>query len=1188
MSKLSRTISRHLPPRRRRFWRYVSPRRQGAGVVILALLLATVYGYWYQTNDRQVRRKAETYLRNLIGGRVKIHEARFRFFGGIELQRVRLYMPNDRGPGPFFRAEKVLMRHHPWELLVAGRIKPTEIICIEPTVTLEYETRSGNYRLGRLFRPGRRQDNSSAPNWRELLAPIRVRSGKLVVVDVDGDLRQPVGELPVEMSMARRGEDKYVITFEKSGPAGRQPMQGEVVIDMKTGKMVQGSGLVALTMLDKALPRRYRRWRQQYHLTGEVRLERTSDNETGGGVLNAELDDVSMRLPAEQGGLQVLKVRGRLRFDADGVTLEGISGQLPQAGDARLEMSGRYEGYTPTSPYEVDLRIRGMTIPDKGRTTGKLAETLESIRSLYQPEGRMDVSVGFSRGEDGKILYEGTAEPQGMSLLFKHFPYRVENVRGTIAFKPGRIKLMGLTARRGGGRFDISGEVAREAGRRTFDVTVKVTDGTFDEALLRAIPDKYKLFLEAVSPQGRASAEVRVRRGAQDTGEQVDVHLKLTGRGSIEYGRFPYRIEGLTGDVYISSSGMVRIESVRGRRGKATCTIDGEIRHLGTGRPEVELTIEGKAVPLDRVLAGAVGKTGHAALEALQPNGAAEKFSAKVWKTPDAPHVDYRVVATLKDVDLRLKAFPYKVSKAAGVVTILPGRAIFENLRGVHGKTAIAASGQVHLGGDEFGLDVQVNATGVPLDKDFQDALPANFKEVWGRLQPVGFADMSLSLRRNLPEDPGTDYKFVLKPRGMAIKYSEFPYPFRGITGRIVATPGKVLLEKLAARSGRMTGTLQGVFFTDKDTRRAELTVTGAGIPIDEELLNALPEEFAPLAARFAPGGTCDINLKSLRFVRPNVSRRPEGAPKEADKTPPPVAWEVIGSVSVHDATVDIGFDKKTMTGKVEGAARRDAKGLGLNAGVALDSVVMGKHRVTDLRGELVKSPASSMVRLDKLSAKYHGGMLAGFAQIELRQPLRYGINLTVDRIRLEELFASEGGDVAKQKPKVTGLLDGRIELMETAGKVATRQAAGALRISEAKLYKLPVLLDLLTVVFLSLPEQAAFQEGEFIYHLRGEKLVLDEIYLRGKPNPVTGAQLALIGSGTMDMKTKKLKLTFLADPLGRLPRLGGPLEEGLTQILREIMEIEVTGTLTEPKTRTRSLRGLEEAIRKLLNPGGE
>ncbi len=163
----------------------------------------------------------------------------------------------------------------------------------------------------------------------------------------------------------------------------------------------------------------------------------------------------------------------------------------------------------------------------------------------------------------------------------------------------------------------------------------------------------------------------------------------------------------------------------------------------------------------------------------------------------------------------------------------------------------------------------------------------------------------------------------------------------------------------------------------------------------------------------------------------------------------------------------------------------------------------------------------------------------------------------------------------------MTGQLDGRIELTETAGRIESRQASGVLRISGAELYKLPVLLDLLTVVFLSLPHDAAFTEGEFIYYLRGETLVFTEIYLRGR-------QISLVGSGSMNMKTKELKMTFLAGPPGALPRISGLADELLTGIIREIAEIRVTGTLKNPKTRTVPFRGLEKVLNELLRPGRE
>jgi hypothetical protein len=40
-----------------------------------------------------------------------------------------------------------------------------------------------------------------------------------------------------------------------------------------------------------------------------------------------------------------------------------------------------------------------------------------------------------------------------------------------------------------------------------------------------------------------------------------------------------------------------------------------------------------------------------------------------------------------------------------------------------------------------------------------------------------------------------------------------------------------------------------------------------------------------------------------------------------------------------------------------------------------------------------------------------------------------------------------------------------------------------------------------------------------------------------------------------------------------------------LTGIFRELMEIEVTGTISSPKTRTRTLGSLEDTIRRLTSP---
>jgi len=1163
------------PRKRGRFWRYVSPRRHGVGLLALAMLTLVVYGYWYQTNDRRIRRKAEDYLERLTGGRAKIHKAAFSFFGGIELKQVRLYQRGPKGPGPFFRARRVLMRHWPWAVLVSGRVEPTEIVCIEPILTVEYQADRRAYAFKKWFRP---PAQLRAGAGRAIHLPrIRVRDGKLRVLDVAADQRSLAGEVPVDLSMVPREGRYYQVVFEQSPEQPGGTIQGKVVLDLATGRITEASGVLPLASLDKTLPRRYRQWRQRYNLAGEVRLARTLEQGQKGRILTAELVDVSLSLPAEQGALELRNARGRLIFDPQGVTLEKVTGRIPQAGDAQVEISGRYSGYEPTAAYDVAMTIRGLAMPACCDGTGDLPAALENVRRTYQPKGPMDVTVAIRRDAEGEVTYEGLARPRGMSLVFEHFPYRIENVRGEIAFRPGIVELRGLTAQRGQATCRIDGQVAYADGRKTYDVTVKAADVLFDQELQDAVPEGFQPFWKALRPRGRSALDVHVRRRPTDQREQVEVHLALDGNGSIEYQGFPYRIENLTGDAYMSAR-QARIDNVRGFRGRASCTINGTLDNLGSDELKVQLTIAGENLPLDGLLARAAGPKGLKALEQLRPDGSTGSFFARVWKVPGSD-VGYEVSAELKDVHLNPKGFAYYIDGVDGTVTVRPASLTIDRLDGRHGPATISAAGRVHFYEDEFGLDLTAKARNVPFDDDLYQALPESLKDAWRQLSPGGRADVRLSIRRNLPTDRGeSDYELVLDAHDMSAVYRDFPYPLRGISGRVVATPGKMVLDSLTVKSGRMTGALAGVLLSGRAGRRAQLTVAADGVPINADLLAAFPAELAPLAERLQPRGTCDVNFRRLEFFQPNAPAPGEEAGTQPAGPAPAALWRLVGSATFRDAAVNIGLTPKIITGRITGTGYRSREGIALEAEVDFDSVVAGQRRVTELRGRMVKSPTSSTIKIDDLSAKSHGGRLAGFALVELTDPLRYQINLVVDRMRLEELFSPAGGE----STKISGLLEGRIELVETAGDVGSRQASGILRIGQAQLYKkLPILLDLLTVVYLTVPGDSAFNEGQFTYHLRGDKLVLSEIYLRGPA-------ISLVGSGTMSMKTQELKLYFLIDPLGRLPRLSGLADELLTRVFREIMEVEVSGTLSAPKTRTRTLGSIEDTIRKLLSPDAE
>ncbi|HUS93383.1 MAG TPA: AsmA-like C-terminal region-containing protein, partial [Phycisphaerae bacterium] len=712
--------------------------------------------------------------------------------------------------------------------------------------------------------------------------------------------------------------------------------------------------------------------------------------------------------------------------------------------------------------------------------------------------------------------------------------------------------------------------------RHYFDVTVTAKHLPLDAEVRDALPEEdVRKIWDQFQPAGTADGTVRVRQDGPGKGPQTDVALAFDGEASMSYQGFPYRIGGLSGQVRIAGS-KVAVDSVTGDRGPMHCTVDGTLAGLGGAEGQTDLTIEATDFPLDANLIAALPAGTRKAVASLHPAGRAERVTVRLRQSP-GEEADLRVVAHLRDAGFQAEACPYRVDGVSGLLTVRPGRLVLEGIRGRHGQTPVEIDGQVLEGEGSHGLDLRIRATGVDLGAELYAVLPAEVQRIWRKLSPSGQADVELSLRQDMPDDRRkTDYRLVLQGRGMNVRYEDFPYSLREIVGRAVATPEGVELTRVIATHGKAKLIVDGALRFDDDGESASLSVTGQAVPIDEELLAAVPKSLAPLAERFRPGGTCSVDLKELRIVRRVLApgAGPATAPADANEA---VAWSVRGQVGFDRATIDIGLGHKTLSGSLRGTAAQSGQGPAVEAEISLDSVEVGSQRLTKLLGRLRKQPHSEVMRLDDLSARAHGGRVAGLAEVRLADPLEFGVSLSVDGIQIADMVNAGVTDPAK-KLDVGGLLAGNVQLTVKGGARPQRQASGVLRITHGKILRLPVMLGLLHVVYLALPGETAFTDGTLTYHLRDDTLVFNEIYLRGPA-------LSIVGSGTLDMKTEVLDLKFLSGPPQKLPRLGS-LTELLEGIAREVAEIHVTGTLQKPQMRTLPLRNLDRFLRDLMNPG--
>ena len=1210
MGKLAEALRRHFPRHGRRRWRYVSPRRHGVGLVVLALVLAAAWAYWALTNDGRIRQQAEQQLGKLTGSRVNISSARFRLFGPIELHDVRIYVPWAQSRHPFFQSDTVLLRHDPWSLLLRGELRAKEVICVEPMVTFEVDESGEDQSQQKLVSMVAKSRKKGLSLGDRPLPEIRLRRGKWQKVSIGGIrsfARMPpavdVAQRPLNLSMIPRGREKYVIRFEER-QAGRQAeSHGQVELNLNTGEFRVLSGyLPSLPRLQPVLPAEYSKWLAKYKIKGALRITGQSGSDgPANGEFRVKLEGLMLTLPPEEGGLKLADVRGEILFKAGKIKLENVRGQLPSAPKTLVRLSGEYKGYEPTSDFVIEMVAEHMKFPSDLQATGQLGNALAWLQQEYNPQGNVDVTMRYVRiapvaagGGGGAATkktvagiptYTGTAKLKLDKALYKHFRVPLTNVTGTIDFTPETAMLRDLQGRHGSGEYTITGRVWVKQPQR-YDILVVAKNAPLDEYLRKALTTHMGRTWETVNPTGTAGmARVHVTQQGRDTPRKVVVKLELTGTTDMRYKHFPYPLEDLRGELRIADD-TVEIHRLTGRHGPLECKINnGRIDGLRSGKPEVDVRIEASNLPLDKTLEAALSDRGREVFRSLRARGRVHRVLAKLTQ-PRGKRLTYDIQTWFEGVSFAHESFPYDVTEATtgakGSLTITPAGVELRRIHGRHGRARVTiTAGSLPLADKTKGMTLNVDAKGVPVDQALYQALPPRAQRAWRALSPGGLADMTLTLKGSpRGQAEKLDYVIDVRATDMQIVPATFPYPFRGIAGNVIITPGGAEIPELTSAVGSMEATVQGQIAPRADGDWAELVVTARNLPVDRALLKALPDELAPLVKRIKPGGTCTVDLKRLGFLyRPaEVAAAAATKPAEAEKP-----WVVKGRVLLSGASADLGSGHNRIGGTIDGSAERTSAGLRIDAEIALNSVVVGSRKITGLTGRITKKPPSTLIHLEDLVARLHGGRMSGFARLDIGKEMRYGVNVCIENARLAHLFKSS----AKTKPparEMTGTLTGDMKMVGTVDRPATRRGAGFFRISDAKLYKLPILLGALQVIFLSLPGDSAFTDGEVRYEIRGQKLIFREIYL-------TGPGLSLLGSGSMDLKTDKMRLTFLTAPPGRLGRMThlrskvNLAEELLRVFVRKLVEFEVTGTPDKPKMRTIPLGNIKDVIGKLLNP---
>jgi hypothetical protein len=442
--------------------------------------------------------------------------------------------------------------------------------------------------------------------------------------------------------------------------------------------------------------------------------------------------------------LEVSKVNGRVRFSREKIAIDAggeIGGVMVEVEDGVITRPGMPDGemdLTAAADFEVTEKVRSI-LPagvrrevESAGVIGRVGLTVRLTKKKEDDEPAVRVEV--------KLLKAG--------LFYTGFPYKLDDVEGSIIYEGGRIEFRDIRAVHGGAELAVSGSITDLSGEAVYDIEIHGKDVPLDTALYRAMPtdvrgvwDEYvpKSAMEEGTAARATRIDCRIRgRGAQPD-VSVDVHA--TG-GTVRYVHFPYTVTDVSGLLRVRPEG-VYLEGIRGRHGGVQVSLDrGEILN-----GKVDIKIVTKDVVLEKDLRDALGREFQEAYDSLQPKGTVDALVQVTQKGEDEELKTEITITSEGTLEFTYREFPMPAKE---VVT-----EVFIGATGIHVKKLACKLGKAVIPLDEerpnncfipfdeprFRMHIR-KVEGIEIDEELKKALPEGLSKALNKIKARGRVDL--------------------------------------------------------------------------------------------------------------------------------------------------------------------------------------------------------------------------------------------------------------------------------------------------------------------------------------------------------------------------------------------------------------------------------------------------------------
>jgi len=880
------------------------------------------------------------------------------------------------------------------------------------------------------------------------------------------------------------------------------------------------------------------------------------------------------------GSVEVTDPRGGLRrtLNLRSVCLEIASGQRAASpahdgasgGPPPMRVSGRFAGEhfesvefqaqidRAPAAWSVSGTVRGLQWSRPLHASLPL-DWQRPLASACAVSGRLD--LGFTADS-------GAASAGPMRFLVKgsladgqiqdgRLPYRLYDARAQLEADNHHLRLDQGFARNGAMTVTLQMERRGWQDDSPLTLTSEARRLELDRRFLEVLPKDLQAQWRKYFPAGSIDARLRLDFDGRRWAPELAVACHDV---SFAYHRFPYRLERGRGTVQLQDN-RLQIDLTAAAGGQDV-TIRGDVHNPGeqfTGWIEFGCQ---QPIPLDeKLLAALVDPQARDVVRSLRPSGMLAVQGRLERTDPADPGLHRRVQIELFNCSMNYDRFPYPLGMIRGRLLWDDRGWTFQELSGRNDTAYVEATGfwrRVPGAGSELALNL-VGAD-VPLEDELRDALQPGAQLVWNQLRPRGTVDhVQVDIRyasaphRLDVEVSGQKWKRRTdhdEGHSVTILPTWFPYRLNEVAGTVQYSNGRFQLRNLSATHEETQVSINGACGVAPDgSWTVQLpNVIADRIYLNRDLLAALPKELGKAVER--------LNLRGDLCLQGSLAFSGIGG------EPPSTAWDV--TVDVEDGSLQCGFAVDHLHGDVHLVGSSSNGTFSSRGELHVDSAMYRDIQLTNLHGPLYVDAAGILFGFEAdadaqgrpprpLLASAVGGQLSADIRVGFEPEIPFRVEVRLDRGDLAE-FSRE---MALKGQTIRGQANALITLSGNRFGRSSWRGTGAVRLFDADIYEIPVMLALLKLLSIRQPDTTAFTNSEIDFRVQGEHVYLDRINFYGDA-------ISLKGSGEMDLD-RRIDLKFYS-LVGRgevdLPVVRAVVRQASKQLLL----IHVTGTLDDPQ----------------------